>query len=126
MMQSVEVGKALVDLCRQGRFDEALTALYSPDIVSVEAAAFGDSPAETRGVTDVRRKNDAWSESNEILSVSVDGPYPHHDQFAVHFRFELRPRSGPKEGQRMLLEEIAVYTVADGKIVREQFFYDAG
>ena len=27
-------------------------------------------------------------------------------------------------GQRMRMEEIAVYTVADGKVSREEFFYD--
>lgn len=30
------------------------------------------------------------------------------------------------KGKRMKLHEVAVYTVKDGKIVREEFFYDMG
>lgn len=29
-------------------------------------------------------------------------------------------------GQRMQMQEAALYTVTDGKIVHEQFFYDMG
>ena len=29
-------------------------------------------------------------------------------------------------GQRMMLDETALYTVADGKVVQEEFFYSMG
>ena len=49
-MTPLDVGKKLVELCKQGKNEEAVEALYSPDIVSVEAGAPpGDSP-ERRGL----------------------------------------------------------------------------
>jgi hypothetical protein len=43
-------------------------------------------------------------------------------QFAVKFKMDVTCKI---RNQRNLMEEIALYQVADGKIVREQFFYDA-
>ena len=42
-------------------------------------------------------------------------------QFAVHFTFEVTPKS---TGRRTMLEEVGVYTVEDDQITREQFFYE--
>ena len=39
-MTTLEVGKKLVELCKQGKNQEAMDTLYAPDIVSVEAALF--------------------------------------------------------------------------------------
>jgi hypothetical protein len=52
------------------------------------------------------------------------GPFPHgEDRFCVMFRYDVtnKPRS-----QRFEIEEVALYTVADGKIVTEEFFYSMG
>jgi len=38
-MTTEEVANALVKFCSEGKLDEAINALYSPDIVSVEAGA---------------------------------------------------------------------------------------
>lgn len=42
------------------------------------------------------------------------------DQFAVHFAYDVTAKPS---GQRFNMAELALYTVKDGKIVREQFFY---
>src|SRR3954452_3048407 len=41
---TMEVGRRLVELCRQGKAKEAIDALYSPDIVSIEAQSVGGRP----------------------------------------------------------------------------------
>ena len=38
MSSTLEVGKKLVDLCKQGKFKDAIEQLYAPNIVSVEGA----------------------------------------------------------------------------------------
>ena len=43
------------------------------------------------------------------------------DQFAVYFTFDVTPKA---TGKHITLEEVAVYTVKDDKITREQFFYE--
>ena len=119
-----EVGRKLVDLCRKGKNVEAVNTLYSPDIVSVEAMAGPEIPSEMRGIDNVVAKNKWWYENNEIHHASAEGPFPHHDKFAVIFHYETTAKEGPRKGQRAKFEEVAVYTVKDGKIVKEEFFYD--
>ena len=42
------------------------------------------------------------------------------DRFALIFDMDVTNR---ETGQRMQMREVGLYTVADGKIVREEFFY---
>jgi len=37
-----------------------------------------------------------------------------------------RPKAGQMAGKRMTIDEAALYTVKDGKIVHEEFFYHMG
>ncbi len=120
------VGHKLVDYCRNGLNLEAIATLYSPDIVSVEAMGSETVPAEIRGIDAVVAKNKRWYDSNEIHHAAADGPFPHHDRFAVIFEYETTAKDGPRKGQRATFQEVAVYTVKDGRIVREEFYYDMG
>lgn len=122
-MDTQEVGKRLVELCRQGKNAEAIDTLYSKDIVSVEAMGGPDMPAESRGLEAVKGKNQWWSENHEIHDSSIEGPFPHNDRFAVKFVYDITPKAGPFQGKRNKMNEVAVYTVNDGKITREEFFY---
>ncbi|GAC1647424.1 MAG: hypothetical protein NVS4B3_01470 [Gemmatimonadaceae bacterium] len=55
-------------------------------------------------------------------SSHVNGPFASDgDQFAVQFAFETTFKP---TGQRRAMNEMALYTVADGKVVKEQFFYN--
>ncbi len=118
------IGHKLVRYCRDGLNLEAISTLYSPDIVSVEAVSNPDFPGEMRGIDNVVQKNKKWYELNEVHHASAEGPFPHHDKFAVIFHYETSAKEGPRKGQRSKFQEVAVYTVKDGKIVREEFFYD--
>lgn len=122
-MDTKEVGEKLVALCREGKNIEAVDTLYDPDIVSVEAMSMPDMPAEMRGVEAVRGKNQWWMDNHEIHSASTEGPYPHGDRFAVKYAYDVTAKAGPMAGNRMKMDEVAVYTVRDGKIVREEFYY---
>jgi len=122
-MDTKQVGEKLVALCREGKNLEAVDMLYSPDIVSVEAMGNPDMPAEQRGIDAIRGKNQWWLNTHEIHSASAEGPYPHQDRFAVKYHYDVTAKEGPMAGQRFAMDEVAVYTVQDGKIVREEFFY---
>jgi hypothetical protein len=121
---TMKVGSELVDLCRQGRSQDAIETLYSPRVVSIEAAATAAMPARVDGLDAVRGKNDWWEKNHEVHSANIEGPWPHGDRFIVHYTFDVTAKDGPMAGQRMQLDETALYTVADGKIVHEEFFYN--
>jgi ketosteroid isomerase-like protein len=114
------IAQELVSLCRAGKYLDAVARLYSKDIVSVEAIDSPQKPAEMRGIDAIRGKNERWVENNEIHSAQTTGPFVGEDQFAVRYEFDFTPKAS---GQRIRLSEMGLYTVKDGKIVREQFFY---
>jgi ketosteroid isomerase-like protein len=123
MSNTLEVGKKLVDLCRAGKTMDAVNSLYATNIVSEEAQASPSMPQRMEGIAAVRGKDEWWVNNHEIHKVEADGPWPHGDRFIVRFHFEVTPKAGPMTGKRMNLDEAALYTVKDGKIVREEFFY---
>jgi ketosteroid isomerase-like protein len=116
------VANELVALCRAGRNIDALAKLYSPKIVSIEPVGSEAIPAELTGIDAVRQKNEWWFRNNEVNSYEVNGPFVGGDQFAVQY---LLDTTFKPTGQRSASTEMALYTVKDGKIVREQFFYNA-
>jgi ketosteroid isomerase-like protein len=50
-------------------------------------------------------------------------PYPNDDRFAVRFTYDVTNKGS---GQRFTMDEVGLFTVKDGKIVREEFFYSMG
>ncbi len=126
MSNAMEVGKKLVELCRQGKAMEAISTLYDPKIVSIEAMAMPPMPARMEGLSAVKKKSEGWEANHEVHRASANGPWPHGDRFIVHFNFEVTAKSGSMAGKRMTLDEAALYTVKNGKIVQEEFFYHMG
>lgn len=125
-METREVGKRLVELCNQGKNMEAIEELYSDGIVSIEAQGDEQMPKKMEGIEAIKGKNKWWEENHEVHSASAAGPFPHDDRFAVMFDIDVTPTSGPYEGNRMQMKEVGLYTVEDGKIAKEEFFYDMG
>jgi ketosteroid isomerase-like protein len=115
-----EIAEALVDGCRTGKERENLDRLYHPDAVSVEAADYSGQGRETAGLDGIKGKHDWWDSAMEVHSAEVEGPFLHgDDRFAVIFDIDATDKAS---GQRMPMREVAVYHVADGRIVREEFF----
>ncbi len=119
-MKLNEIANELVAGCREGRESENLVKLYAADAVSVEAADNGMG-REAKGLDAIKGKHDWWNSEMEVIDGHVSDPFPHgDDKFAVHFRMKGRNKGDGKEWD---MEEVGVYHVKDGKIVREEFFY---
>jgi len=124
MSNANEIGTKLVELCKQGKNGEAIESLYADDVVSVEAGEGGQFPRELQGKGKILEKNQWWGENHEVHSGEVSGPFPHGtDRFAVIFSFDITNKPSK---QRFQLEEVGVYHVSEGAIVREEFFYSMG
>jgi len=115
------VADELVAFCRVGKNMDAINSLYSPDVVSVESMGNEQMPREMKGIDAIRGKNQWWGENNEVHSANIEGPFVgNDDKFAVYYNYDVTSKPS---GKRSNMEEMALYTVKDGKIVREQFFY---
>ena len=119
MMSTTEIANTLVELCRQGKNREA-KALYAEDAVSVEAFAPPGMDRVSRGLAAIRAKGEWWNANHEIHSATVAGPWPLDDKFIVGFKYEV---TNKPSGRRMTMEEMGLYSVQGGKIVREEYFY---
>jgi len=127
MSDTLTIGKKLVELCRQGKNKEAMETLYSHHIVSVEAAAGGPTmPQRMEGLEAVKKKGEWWEANHEVHGAEIEGPFPHGDRFVVRFKYDVTAKSGPMAGKRFNMDEAALYTVKDGKITHEEFFYTTG
>ncbi len=123
-MNTEEVAKKVVELTRKHAWKEAISSLYSKDIVSVEARAMDGGSPEMRGIDAVLGKTDWWVNNMEVHSLKVSGPFVAHDRFVVQYDIDVTDKNSKK---RMQLSEVGVYTVKGGKIVREEFLpYAAG
>jgi ketosteroid isomerase-like protein len=114
MSSTAEIAADLVALCKENRNEEAIARHYSPDIVSIEAA--GD-PKATRGIDGVHGKMQWWRSAVTVHTHDVHGPWVHDDHFIARFVIDATI-----DGQRMPMDELALYRVHDGKIVEERFF----
>lgn len=122
-MTTVEIGRKYVALSREGKRAEILESLFAQEVVSVEAVAPPGGDRTTKGLDGVRGKSKWWTENNILHSAEVFGPYPHDDRFAVRFLLDV---TNKPSGERRKVDEIGLFTVADGKITREEFFYPVG
>jgi ketosteroid isomerase-like protein len=120
-MTTQEVANKLVKLCSEAKFQEAMEALYSPDIVSMEAGAPPGGSREAKGIAAVKAKGEWWVANHEVHSAKVEGPLVAGSHFSVVFKLDVTFKP---EGRRFTMEEVAVYKVKDGKIVYEEFFYN--
>jgi len=73
-----------------------------------------------RGVSKIKGKNQWWIDNHDVHGSVAEGPFLHGDRFIVRFKHDFTPKH---EGKRMTMEETGRYTVQNGKVVKEEFFY---
>ncbi len=119
-MTTQEIANQLVDYCRNNQEDKAYQELYSPKITSVEMA---EPMKEVHGMEGIQKKGQWWEENFEVHGIEVSDPLVADNYFTVRFWMDTTHKPS---GQRSQMNELAVYQVEDGKIIREQFFYHTG
>jgi hypothetical protein len=122
MPTTQEIAARYHELMNQRKFVEVQDTLYADDVVCQEpekAAALGFAVITT-GLEAVKAKGVARRATIEAFhSYDCSAPIVAGEYFTVSLRQELTFKGRP----RTSLEEIGVFHVQDGKIVKEQFFY---
>jgi len=119
-MSTIEIAKKYVELCNSHQNHSALETLFSPGAVSIEAAAMPGMPADTKGLPAIIEKGRKWMNDHEVHRAAIEGPWPNGNRFIVRFDYDV---TNKPSGRRMQMQEAALFTVENDKIVREEFFY---
>ncbi len=98
---------------------EDVRAMWHDDIESHEP---NDGPmSHVKGRAALQEKHDWWEANTEVHSSSAEGPFVFGEQFAVRYDMDVT-----MDGERSQMKEVGVYTVRDGKVADERFFYGVG
>lgn len=117
-MTTQEIADQLVAFCRQGQYNEAQSQLYAENAVSIEPE--GSQWGKAEGLDAIKAKAEQWgSMVEEMHGLTVSDPLVAANFFSLSMTNDVTF----KGMGRMTMEEICVYEVADGKIVKEQFFF---
>lgn len=117
-MTTQTIATDFVALLKQGKHGEAASAYNAEDIASYENMP--GPMAACHGRDAVKQKGEWWAANHEVHEFTTEGPYLNGEQFAVQFSFDVTVK---ESGERRKMHEIGLYTVKDGKIAEERFFY---
>ena len=118
-MTTQEIANRLVELCRTGNYEQTVKELYSPNIVSVEPEGVPNRIAS--GIEAIVEKGKNFNTRIESVNTSViTDPVVADNIFSCAMLMNVNMKGVPVP---MNMNEICVYTVAEGKIVKEEFFY---
>ncbi len=92
---------------------------WADDVVSIEAGE-GTPMSRLEGKDAVMGKSAWWYANHEVHGTTTDGPYVNGEQIAIRWTMDI---TNKVSGERMQMDEMALYTMRDGKIVEERFFY---
>lgn len=118
-MSTADVAAGLVALCKEGKFEEAMETYYGENIVSIESGMPGGMDPKSVGLEAVRAKTAWWTENMEVTGANIEGPFINGDQFTVVFHLDVVQKA---DGKAIHMDEVALYTVKDSKVVEEVFF----
>lgn len=119
MSSTAQLDAELNDLIRQGKAIDAFEKFYADDVVMMEndQAFVGKDVNRQRELEFFGNIAEVHAAGITATAVSHDGITTFCEQF---FDVTL------VDGSRMKMEEVAVRTWRDGKVVKERFYYKAG
>jgi ketosteroid isomerase-like protein len=122
-VSTMDLAKRYVAMVREDKYDAVLHELFTDDAVSVEAGAPPGQDPVSKGREALLGKGKWWRDNHDVHGKEISDPFPNGDRFAVRFSYDVTFKP---EQKRFKMDEIGLFTVKDGKIVREEFFYSMG
>lgn len=113
-----EIANDFVTMMRAGAGDAAIwDKHFGKDLVSIEGVGM---EMAFEGMAAVKAKCAQWEAANRIHSSRVEGPYIGATGFAVKYILDVED---VESGKRTHMEEVAVYSIKNGKVRQEEFMY---
>jgi len=112
-----QIARDIVEMFNKGQMKEIEDKYWSPGVISVEGEGVG---LAWHGRKAVEEKNAGWMATHRLHGASAEGPYVGSSGFAIKFKMDVEDTTN---GSRVLMEEVGVYQIMNGKIIREEFMY---
>ena len=119
VMTTQEVATRFNELAQSGQWNQIQEELYAENAVSIEPPG-AQGLQSVEGLDAIKKKGEMFQQMvEEVHSGYSADPFVAGNYFSVAMGMDCTMK-----GQgRMKMDEIAVYEVKDGKIVKEQFFF---
>jgi len=118
-MTTQQIAERLVELCKQGKFEEAQKELFAADTISIEPYASPAFEKETKGLDAIIEKGHKFESMVDTThGITMTEPLVAGRSFASKLNMDITM----KGKERMNMSELCVYETKDGKIVSETFF----
>ena len=117
-MNTEEIAKRLVSLCRKGQNTLAQVELYDDDIESIESLK--SRLRKTKGIKKVQQKTAMFFEmTQKIHEYKISEPLIAGNFVTLKMYIDVTLRGVG----RIKLEELCLYHTKNGKIIKEEFYY---
>ena len=123
-MSTEAIAKRLVELCREGKYEDAQRELYADDAESIEPDGLPPGAlGSVKGLEAIYEKGRKFQEAIvEVHGGNVSDAVVAGNWFSCEMTLDVTM----KGAGRVTMAEICLYHVKNGKVDREQFFYDLG
>jgi hypothetical protein len=120
-MTTQEVANRYYELAQKGQLEQIQDELYSPDALSIEPENDSNLPISVKGIAAMRQKEGQFYQL-------IEGMYGGFCNEPIVTTYHFACASGMdvmmKGKERKMKEQIGVFEVENGKIIKEQFFYN--
>jgi len=114
-MDTSEIAELLVRRCREGKYVEAITELYAPNVRQFENGV--EVPDGRDAIEQACR---GWVGSRTIHQNAILGKHVTGDAIVLEMEYDVTPHDTERRQQ---WREAAIYRVTDGKIGEIRFYY---
>lgn len=114
-----DVANRFSQLAKENRWDLILDELYSSEAVSIEPSHASMLP-NAEGIAAIKQKGESF---NAMIEEMHGGWCSEPVVGGNHFSVAMGMDVTMKGAGRIPMDEVCVYEVKEGKIVKEQFFY---
>jgi ketosteroid isomerase-like protein len=119
VMTTKEIANRMSELFKEYKWTQVQDELFSNDAVSIEPA-HSQGLQTVKGLDNIKKKGETFNAMVEEMHGGwVGEPIVGGNFIAVSMGMDVTM----KGAGRMNMEEICLYEVKDGKIVKEEFFY---
>src|SRR5436190_22766033 len=119
VLTTQDIANRLNELFKENKWQEVQDELFSDDAESIEPPGSQGLPS-VKGLEAIKKKGKDW----ENMIQEVHGGWAGEPIVAGNYiAIAMGVDATMKDGNRMKMDEIAVYEVKDGRIVKEKFFY---